>query len=150
MASIAQTFNRSHERIGPVFQGRYKAIRVEKGRYLLELLRYIILNPVRAGMYTQRKTGHEIATSYRATVGQATKPGYLEVEGVLSTFAKRKSLAIERYKRFVSEGKGQRSPWASLRHQVYLVVLEKHLDSTCPWGIKLPMRCFSGLNLLLH
>ncbi|PCH62834.1 MAG: hypothetical protein COC09_07285 [Gammaproteobacteria bacterium] len=62
MASIAQTFNRSHERIGPVFQGRYKAIRVEKGRYLLELLRYIILNPVRAGMYTQRKTGHEIAT----------------------------------------------------------------------------------------
>ena len=47
-------------------------------------------------------------------------PKYLNVDWVLSGFAKRRSLAIERYKRFVSEGKVQPSPWASLRNQVYL------------------------------
>ena len=57
----SQTFNRSHERVSYGFQGRYKAILVEKDRYLLELLRYIVLNPVRAEM-AQRKTGHGVAT----------------------------------------------------------------------------------------
>jgi putative transposase len=45
-----QTYNRSHCRVGHVFQGRYKAILVEKESYLLELARCIVLNPVRAGM----------------------------------------------------------------------------------------------------
>jgi len=45
-----QRFNRKHSRVGHVFQGRYKAILVEKDAYLQELSRYIILNPVRAGM----------------------------------------------------------------------------------------------------
>lgn len=44
-----QRFNRKHSRVGHVFQGRYKAILVEKDHYLLELARYIVLNPVRAG-----------------------------------------------------------------------------------------------------
>ncbi|MBD3670659.1 MAG: transposase [Gammaproteobacteria bacterium] len=43
-----QQFNRTHERVGHVFQGRYKAIIVQKDSYLLELSRYIVLNPVRA------------------------------------------------------------------------------------------------------
>lgn len=45
-----QTYNRTHGRVGHVFQGRYKAILVEKENYLLELSRYIVLNPVRAGI----------------------------------------------------------------------------------------------------
>ena len=45
-----QYFNRTHNRIGHVYQGRYKAILVEKESYLLELARYVVLNPVRAGM----------------------------------------------------------------------------------------------------
>jgi REP element-mobilizing transposase RayT len=45
-----QTINRSRQRVGHVFQGRYKAILVEKDSYLLELARYVVLNPVRAGM----------------------------------------------------------------------------------------------------
>ena len=45
-----QTVNRSHGRVGHVFQGRYKAILVERDAYLLELARYVVLNPVRAGM----------------------------------------------------------------------------------------------------
>ena len=45
-----QLYNRSHKRFGHVFQGRYKAIHVEKEAYLLELARYIVLNPVRASI----------------------------------------------------------------------------------------------------
>ena len=45
-----QSFNRIHQRVGHIFQGRYKAILVEKESHLLELCRYIVLNPVRAGM----------------------------------------------------------------------------------------------------
>ena len=45
-----QWFNRKQRRVGHLFQGRYKAILVEKDAYLLELSRYIILNPIRAHM----------------------------------------------------------------------------------------------------
>ena len=45
-----QRFNRRHQRVGHVFQGRYKAILIQKESYLLEVARYIVLNPVRAGM----------------------------------------------------------------------------------------------------
>ena len=45
-----QYVNRTHNRVGHVYQGRYKAILVEKESYLLELARYVVLNPVRAGM----------------------------------------------------------------------------------------------------
>ena len=45
-----QRFNQQHQRVGHVFQGRYKSILVQKESYLLELSRYIVLNPVRAGM----------------------------------------------------------------------------------------------------
>jgi putative transposase len=45
-----QRFNRQHGRVGHVFQGRYKAIIVQKESYLLKLARYVVLNPVRARM----------------------------------------------------------------------------------------------------
>lgn len=113
-----QNFNRDHGRVGHVFQGRYKAILVEKESYLLELSRYIVLNPVRAGMVRSAKDWPW--SSYRATVGQSSSPEFLHTDWLLAAFAKRKSTAIERYKAFVSEGKGQPSPWASLRNQIYL------------------------------
>jgi REP element-mobilizing transposase RayT len=47
---FTQTSNRNHNRVGHVFQGRYKAILIQKDSYLLELSRYIVLNPVRARM----------------------------------------------------------------------------------------------------
>ena len=46
----SQAFNRRHRRVGHVLQGRYKAVLVERDSYLLELSRYVVLNPVRAGM----------------------------------------------------------------------------------------------------
>ena len=113
-----QKFNRNHNRIGHVFQGRYKAILVEKDSYLLELSRYVVLNPVRAGMVRSAKEWPW--SSYRATVGQSAPPKCLNVEWLLSSFAKRKSTAIEKYKQFVSQGKGQSSPWHSLKNQIFL------------------------------
>jgi len=113
-----QTYNRIHGRSGHVFQGRYKAILVEKESYLLELSRYIVLNPVRARMV--RSARDWPWSSYRATAGQTKGISCLDVEWILAAFGKRKKLAIERYKKFVSEGKGQPSPWDSLHNQVYL------------------------------
>jgi len=113
-----QTYNRAHGRVGHVFQGRYKAILVEKEHYLLELSRYIVLNPVRAGMV--RSVRDWRWSSYRATIGQVKGPKCLNVDWLLAAFGKRKSDAVKRYKIFVSEGKGQPSPWSMLRNQVYL------------------------------
>jgi len=113
-----QTFNRAHRRVGHVFQGRYKAILIDKDSYLLELARYIVLNPVRAGMV--RSAREWPWSSYRATVGPKAKPSWLNTEGLLAGFGRRKSKAIEAYKRFVSGGKGRPSPWKQLRNQVFL------------------------------
>lgn len=113
-----QRFNREHGRVGHVFQGRYKAVLVQKDSYLLELARYVVLNPVRAGMVRSAKEWRW--SSYRAMVGQAPVPPWLTTDWVLSAFAGRKTDAIDRYKAFVSAGKNQPSPWESLRNQIFL------------------------------
>ncbi|NQY26527.1 MAG: transposase [Piscirickettsiaceae bacterium] len=113
-----QTFNRAHRRVGHVFQGRYKSILVDKDSYLLELARYIVLNPVRAGMV--RSATEWPWSSYRATVGQHVKPIWLNTDWLLAGFGQRKSNAIEAYKQFISEGTGQSSPWQQLKNQMFL------------------------------
>ena len=113
-----QQFNRRHKRVGHVFQGRYKAILVHKDSYLLELARYIVLNPVRAQMVRAAKDWPW--SSYRATCAQTTQPDWLHTNGVLSMFGKRKREAIERYRAFVAQGKNQPSPWRQLKNQIYL------------------------------
>jgi len=113
-----QHFNRRHSRVGHVFQGRYKAILVDKDDYLLELARYIVLNPVRAQMVRSAKDWGW--SSYRATAGQAESPEWLQTDWLLAAFGSRKGKAMEAYRRFVAEGKNQPSPWQGLRNQVYL------------------------------
>ena len=110
-----QTYNRANDKAGHVFQGRYKAILVEKEAYLLELSRYIVLNPVRAKMVRSAKDWRW--SSYRATVGQSPTPSWLTTDWVLSAFGRIKKKAIQNYRTFVSEGRGQPSPWYDLRHQ---------------------------------
>jgi len=114
-----QKFNYLHRRVGHCFQGRYKAIHVDKESYLLELARYVVLNPVRAEMV--HSAGQWLWSSYRATTGQVKKPEWLNTDWLLSAFAKRKKNAIKLYRDFVSNGLGQPSPWKELRNQVYLV-----------------------------
>lgn len=113
-----QRFNRRHHRVGHVLQGRFKAILVDTEAYLLELSRYIVLNPVRAKLVHSAENWPW--SSYRATAGLATSHPCLTVDWVLSVFGKAKKLAHERYRVFVQEGKIQPSPWASLKNQVYL------------------------------
>lgn len=113
-----QRFNRNHSRVGHVFQGRYKAILVQKESYLLELSRYIVLNPVRARMVRAAKDWPW--SSYRATAGFIAKPKWLEVDWILSAFGKNKGIAQESYREFVSEGRNQPAPWDNLVNQIYL------------------------------
>lgn len=113
-----QASNRRHKRVGHLFQGRFKAILVDSDTYLLELSRYVVLNPVRARMV--RKPGSWPWSSYRASVGLELAPDWLAVDGLLAQFAKRRSLAQERYEQFVAEGIKAKSPWDDLKGQVFL------------------------------
>lgn len=74
----AQFFNRRHGRRGHLFEGRFKAIVVQKDEHLLELCRYIVLNPVRAGLVERPEQWQW--SSYRATAGHGEGPGWLEVD----------------------------------------------------------------------
>ena len=65
---VTQASNRRHQRSGHLFQGRFKGILVDKDSYLLELTRYVVLNPVRAGMV--KHPGKYPWSSYRAMVGR--------------------------------------------------------------------------------
>jgi REP element-mobilizing transposase RayT len=113
-----QAFNRAHGRVGHVFQGRYKAILVQKETYLLELARYIVLNPVRARMV---RTARDWPwSSYRATAGLGPGDPWLRTDWILAAFARQKGPAMVGYRAFVSEGTNQPSPWEQLKNQVFL------------------------------
>ena len=113
-----QRFNRKYNRVGHVFQGRYKAILVQKESYLLELARYIVLNPVRAQMVRSAKDWPW--SSYRSTAGFTTVEKWLTVDWILSAFSRRKVDAVKKYRAFVSEGRNQPKPWEELKNQIYL------------------------------
>jgi REP element-mobilizing transposase RayT len=113
-----QASNRRHQRVGHLFQGRFKAILVDGDAYLLELSRYVVLNPVRAGMV--KAPADWPWSSYRASVGLEPPQPWLAVDGLLVHFAEQRSLAQTRYAKFVAEGIKAESPWSSLKGQVYL------------------------------
>lgn len=113
-----QIFNRHHSRAGHVLQGRFKSIVVERERYLLELSRYIALNPVRSGF--ARSAVEWRWSSYRATAGMEMTPSWLAVGTVLSRFSDDALAAQRHYGNFVADGLGRASPWEELRGQVFL------------------------------
>jgi len=116
--TYTQTYNRTHQRVGHVFQGRYKAILVEKDSYLLELSRYIVLNPVRAQMVGSARDWKW--SSYRTTAGLVDKDPCVTTDWILSIFGNKKKQAQTRYRDFVKQGQNQLSPWKSLKNQIYL------------------------------
>ncbi len=103
--SYTQYVNQQYQCIGHVFQGRFKAILVQKESYLLELARYIALNPVRAGMVRSAKDWSW--SSYRATAGSVESAACLTNDWVLGGFADTKHIAQQRYIEFVQQGQGQ-------------------------------------------
>jgi REP element-mobilizing transposase RayT len=113
-----QAYNRRHHRVGHLLQGRFKAVLVEKEAHLLELCRYVVLNPVRAKAVPHPRQW--AWSSYRATVGESERPAYVTVDWILGQFATQVHTAQERYRAFVAEGRGQPKPWDQLRGQIYL------------------------------
>ncbi|MDT8384348.1 MAG: transposase [Gammaproteobacteria bacterium] len=113
-----QASNRRHGRTGHLFQGRFKGILVDKESYLLELARYVVLNPVRAGMV--KHPGKYPWSSYRAMLGDAPVPGWLATDVTLARFGRRRAEARRRYNEFVLEGISGNSIWEGLRQQIYL------------------------------
>jgi len=111
-----QAFNRRHKRSGHLFQGRYKAILVEKDSHLLELARYVVLNPVRARMVRSCKDWRW--SSYRATAGLDSAASFLTTEWILSQFGQSPSKARQAYRGFVSAGRGE-PVWEKLKGQIY-------------------------------
>ena len=90
-----QAFNHRHSLTGHLFQGRFKAIPLDSYSYLLEVCRYVDLNPVRAAMV--KPPGAYRWSSYRALAGLAGKPGWLEASSVDAQLARscRKSVAAK-------------------------------------------------------
>ena len=113
-----QAYNRRHHRVGHLFQGRFKAILVEKDAHLLELCRYAVLNPVRAQAvpHPQRWAW----SSYGATAGETEAPAWLTTDWVLGQFGARVHVARQRYQAFVMDGTSGRRPWEQVTGQIYL------------------------------
>jgi len=115
---FTQSFNRRHGRVGHLFQGRFKALVVDKDAYLLELCRYVVLNPVRAGMV--EKAIDWRWSSHRVVMARAIGPKSLCVDKLLALFGSEASQQRRAYSRFVSIAAGVEDPMDLVQNQVFL------------------------------
>lgn len=106
LTGYAVGFNRKYRRAGHLFQNRYKSIVCEEEPYLLELVRYIHLNPLRAGLIANLEdldrypwSGHAVLMGHRSLEGQETR-------SILERFGKTLLRAREHYRQFVADGVG--------------------------------------------
>jgi putative transposase len=115
----SQKFNRRHKRVGHLLQGRPDIRLIEEEAYGLEVLRYVVLNPVRAGIVERPE---EYAwSSHRAVLGQVQAPQWLAVDDVLIQFGSERRLAQAAYQDFVNAAIGQEMTlWRNLVGQIYL------------------------------
>ena len=113
-----QWFNRRHRRTGHLFQGRFKAVVVQKDSHLLEACRYVVLNPVRAKKAD--RPDQWFWSSYAATAGLRKAHPCLTVEWGLSQFASRREKAEATYRKFVRDGLKAESIWHDLKAQSIL------------------------------
>ena len=104
LTGYAVTFNLRHKRTGHLFQNRYKSIVCEEETYLLELVRYIHLNPLRVGLADDLDAldsypwcGHSVLMQRNELSGQETAE-------ILSRFGKTKAAAIKRYRSYINDG----------------------------------------------
>lgn len=114
----AQCFNRRHGMVGHLFQGRYHAILVQKETYLLEVARYLVLNPVRASI--TQSPAEWPWSSYNYMLGNKEAPEWLETDWLLSQFSDTRSKAVPAYVEFVMKGIGLNSPLLKVSNQLIL------------------------------
>ena len=113
-------FNRTHSRSGHLFQGRYKAILVDKKPYLLQLSRYVHLNPVRAGVVEHPELYQW--SSYPGYIGKGKKYEWIEYSWMLSQFGSQAGVAEKKYRIYTEEAlEGEvESPLKNVYGQVML------------------------------
>jgi putative transposase len=111
-------FNTHHRSVGHVFQGRYKAILVQKESHLLEVCRYVVLNPVRAKVVEVPERWRW--SSYRATARMGKAHPCLTTDWVLGQSGSKKRIAEKRYRAFVKDGIGGHRIWEDVKGQSIL------------------------------
>jgi REP element-mobilizing transposase RayT len=132
-------FNRKYSRVGHLFQGRYQGILVDKDSYLLEVSRYVHLNPVRAKIV--EKPEQYKWSSYSGYIGKGEELKWVEYSWILSNFGSDKKKARSEYRKFVEEGIKERveDPFNNVYGKVLLggekfrenvrgLIKEQHLD----------------------
>jgi putative transposase len=102
-SNFAQEFNRKHGETGHVFEARYHSVPIERDGHLVELYRYIAMNPVRAGLCSRPEAWKW--SSYRAVVGLTSPPDFLAVDWALPYFGGDRARARERLRAFVEDAK---------------------------------------------
>ena len=143
-----QHVNRRHGRVGHVYQGRFKAIVVQKDAYLMELARYVVLNPVRAGMVGD--AGDWPWSSYSAMMSPANmpRPDWLATDKLLAYFTQQapsasRQRAQQSYADHVRAGVGLPPIWDDLKNQIFLgsdAFVDKLTAWACSASIKVPIR----------
>ncbi len=113
-----QLFNKRHNKTGHIFQGRYKAILIQKESHLLEVSRYIVLNPVRAKALKSPVEWEW--SSYRGTSGKGKPHVCLTTDWILGQFATKRRQAEKRYSEFVMAGIGGEKIWKNVKGQSIL------------------------------
>jgi REP element-mobilizing transposase RayT len=104
LSGYAISFNRRHKRHGYLFQNRYKSILCQEEEYLLELVRYIHLNPARAGMAKDMDELDRYSWSGHAVLLGRRQRSWQDREEILIRFSDKKREAVSRYRQFVKDG----------------------------------------------
>jgi REP element-mobilizing transposase RayT len=140
--TYAGWFNQQYDRWGHLFGGRFKAFIIEKETYFTEVLRYVVLNPVRAKMVERPE--HYRWSSYRATVGLENAPEWLDTDAALNPFSSDTQLAQACYGEFVAAkiGSDERL-WDKLINAIYLgtetwAKKMRHIIESKPWSTDHP------------
>ena len=107
LTGYAVEFNRKYRRRGHVFQDRYKSIVCEKETYLSELIRYIHLNPLRAGLVKTLEELDAYPWSGHAVLMGQRRQEWQEIDFVLGQFSEDRTRAVRAYRRFLEEGAHQ-------------------------------------------
>jgi REP element-mobilizing transposase RayT len=111
-------FNKRHRSVGHIFQGRYKAILVQKESHLLEVCRYVVLNPLRANRVEAPERWRW--GSYRATAGVESAHPCLTTDWILGQFGTKRRTAEKRYRTFVMDGIRGHKIWEDVKGQSIL------------------------------
>jgi REP element-mobilizing transposase RayT len=117
--TYAAWFNARHQRVGHLFQGRFKSILLERERYFANVLRYVVLNPVRAGIVARPEDYRW--SSYRMTAGIDQPHDWIDLDAAFAAFGQSPDIAQVSYRQFVLEKIGSEDPlWNDLVNGIYL------------------------------